>query len=150
MIGAGLLAKKAVERGLEVPATVKTSMAPGSKVVTRYLTEAGLMAPLEKLGFDIVGYGCTTCIAAGTQVLLSNGTAKRIEDLPVSGGSRQFGPSSSREHVLASQTENMNQGIRECVSLVLQDGRSLVCTPDHEILGADGRWVLPDQRKPGK
>jgi aconitate hydratase len=62
MVAAGLLAKKAVERGLHVKGTVKTSMAPGSKVVTRYLQEAGLMKPLEALGFDVVGYGCTTCI----------------------------------------------------------------------------------------
>ena len=62
MVAAGLLAKKAVERGLTRPPHVKTSMAPGSKVVTEYLKEAGLMAPLEALGFDTVGYGCTTCI----------------------------------------------------------------------------------------
>jgi len=62
MIAAGLLAKKAVEHGLEVPATVKTSLAPGSKVVLDYLQTAGLMPYLEKLKFHIVGYGCTTCI----------------------------------------------------------------------------------------
>ncbi|MGH9433817.1 MAG: aconitate hydratase AcnA, partial [Terriglobia bacterium] len=62
MIGAGLLAKKAVERGLHVPPYVKTSMAPGSKVVRDYLEDSGLLPSLEKLGFDIVGYGCTTCI----------------------------------------------------------------------------------------
>ncbi|MGH9461362.1 MAG: aconitate hydratase AcnA [Vicinamibacteria bacterium] len=62
MLGAGLLAKKAAERGLRVPAYVKTSLAPGSKVVTEYLRAAGLTAPLEQLGFYLVGYGCTTCI----------------------------------------------------------------------------------------
>jgi aconitate hydratase len=62
MLAAGLLAKKAVQRGLEVPATVKTSLAPGSKVVLDYLEKAGLMPYLEKLKFNIVGYGCTTCI----------------------------------------------------------------------------------------
>jgi aconitate hydratase len=62
MLAAGLLAKKAVERGLEVPATVKTSLAPGSKVVLDYLQKAGLMPYLEKLKFNLVGYGCTTCI----------------------------------------------------------------------------------------
>ena len=62
MIGAGLLAKKAVERGLATRPWVKTSLAPGSKVVTRYLEEAGLMTYLEQLGFNLVGYGCTTCI----------------------------------------------------------------------------------------
>jgi aconitate hydratase len=62
MLGAGLLAKKAVERGLSVKPWVKTSLAPGSKVVTDYLREAGLLPYLEALGFHLVGYGCTTCI----------------------------------------------------------------------------------------
>jgi len=62
MVGAGLLAKNAVERGLHVKSYVKTSMAPGSRVVTEYLQEAGLLEPLAELGFNIVGYGCTTCI----------------------------------------------------------------------------------------
>ncbi|MBN1992802.1 MAG: aconitate hydratase AcnA [Anaerolineae bacterium] len=62
MLGAGILAKKAVERGLTVPAYVKTSLAPGSKVVTHYLNEASLTPYLEQLGFYTVGYGCTTCI----------------------------------------------------------------------------------------
>jgi len=62
LIGAGLLAKKAVEKGLTVPPWVKTSLAPGSKVVRDYLDKAGLMAFLEKLKFHLVGYGCTTCI----------------------------------------------------------------------------------------
>jgi aconitate hydratase len=62
MLAAGLLAKKAVERGLEVPGWVKTSLAPGSKVVRDYLDRAGLMPYLEKLKFHLVGYGCTTCI----------------------------------------------------------------------------------------
>ena len=62
MLGAGLLAKKAVERGLRVDPTVKTSMAPGSRVVTDYLEKTGLRPYLDQLGFNIVGYGCTTCI----------------------------------------------------------------------------------------
>lgn len=62
LVAAGLLAKKAVERGMEVPAWVKTSLAPGSKVVRDYLEKSGLMPYLEKLKFHIVGYGCTTCI----------------------------------------------------------------------------------------
>ncbi|HKV52578.1 MAG TPA: aconitate hydratase AcnA [Gemmatimonadaceae bacterium] len=62
MIGAGLLAKKAVEKGLTVKPWVKTSLAPGSKVVSDYYEKSGLMAPLEKLGFYLAGYGCTTCI----------------------------------------------------------------------------------------
>src|SRR5207253_11096976 len=62
MVAAGLLARNAVERGLTVHPYVKTSLAPGSRVVTDYLNTAGLMEPLEKLGFYLVGYGCTTCI----------------------------------------------------------------------------------------
>ena len=62
MLGAGLVAKKATERGLKVPPYVKTSLAPGSKVVTEYLREAGLLSSLADLGFHLVGYGCTTCI----------------------------------------------------------------------------------------
>ncbi len=62
MVGAGLLAKKAVEKGLRVPAYVKTSLAPGSRVVSDYLDKAGLTPYLDTLGFNVVGYGCTTCI----------------------------------------------------------------------------------------
>ncbi|HEY0972694.1 MAG TPA: aconitate hydratase AcnA [Gemmatimonadales bacterium] len=62
MLGAGLLAKKAIERGLATRPWVKTSCAPGSRVVTEYYNKSGLMEPLEQLGFHIVGYGCTTCI----------------------------------------------------------------------------------------
>jgi aconitate hydratase len=62
MVAAGLLAKRAVEAGLQVPSHVKTSLAPGSRVVTDYLRQAGLLEPLEQLGFYLVGYGCTTCI----------------------------------------------------------------------------------------
>lgn len=62
MLGAGLLAKKAVARGLKVQSYVKTSLAPGSRVVTDYLTKAGTLEPLAQLGFHVVGYGCTTCI----------------------------------------------------------------------------------------
>ncbi len=62
MVGAGLLAKRAVEKGLKVGRNVKTSFAPGSRVVTAYLEKAGLVEPLNELGFELVGYGCTTCI----------------------------------------------------------------------------------------
>jgi aconitate hydratase len=62
MIGAGLLAKNAIEKGLQTKPYVKTSLAPGSRVVTDYLEQAGLLDPLAELGFNLVGYGCTTCI----------------------------------------------------------------------------------------
>ncbi|MGB9071173.1 MAG: aconitate hydratase AcnA [Terriglobales bacterium] len=78
MLAAGLLAKKAIERGLEVPATVKTSLAPGSKVVRDYLEKAGLTPYLEKLKFHIVGYGCTTCI--GNSGPLPTEVSKEIEE----------------------------------------------------------------------
>ncbi len=78
MLAAGLLAKKAVERGLSVPPYVKTSLAPGSKVVTEYLKEAGLMEPLERLRFNLVGYGCTTCI--GNSGPLPPEVSKAVEE----------------------------------------------------------------------
>jgi aconitate hydratase len=77
MLGAGLVARKAVARGLRVKPWVKTSLAPGSKVVTRYLQDAGLMGDLDRLGFNLVGYGCTTCI--GNSGPLPDAVAKAIE-----------------------------------------------------------------------
>ncbi len=62
VMGAGLVAKKAVEKGLTIPAYVKTSLAPGSQVATEYLKESGLLTPLETLGFNVAAYGCATCI----------------------------------------------------------------------------------------
>lgn len=149
MIAAGLLAKKAVDLGLEVQGAVKTSMAPGSMVVTEYLRSMGLLQYLEKLGFGVVGYGCTTCIAQGTPILLSNGTTRSIEAM-ATGNALLFGPTSRCKLGIARQSEFMKQGIRDCVKLILQDGRSLTCTPDHRILTSDGRWVRADELVPGK
>ncbi|MEA2419498.1 MAG: aconitate hydratase [Thermoleophilaceae bacterium] len=78
MLGAGLLAKKAVEAGLTRRPWVKTSLAPGSKVVTEYLERAGLIEPLSQLGFDLVGYGCTTCI--GNSGPLPEEISREIEE----------------------------------------------------------------------
>ena len=78
MLGAGLLARNAVERGLDVPPFVKTSLAPGSQVVTRYLQKSGLLPYLEALGFHVVGYGCTTCI--GNSGPLPASVASAVED----------------------------------------------------------------------
>lgn len=78
MMAAGLLAKKAVERGLKSKPWVKTSLAPGSKVVTDYLADAGVMRPLEQLGFFLVGYGCTTCI--GNSGPLPPAVSRAIEE----------------------------------------------------------------------
>ena len=93
LVGAGLLAKKALELGLDVAPQVKTSLAPGSRVVTEYLKQANLLEPLAKLGFDIVGYGCTTCI--GNSGPLPSEVAKAVtgENLiasAVTSGNRNF------------------------------------------------------------
>jgi len=93
MIAAGLLARNAVEHGLRVPSIVKTSLAPGSRVVTSYLEEAGLMSYLETLGFDVVGYGCTTCIGNSGPLSDSVNTAINDGDLVVASvlsGNRNF------------------------------------------------------------
>ncbi len=93
MVGAGLLAKKAVERGLSVPEYVKTSLAPGSRVVTEYLTKAGLLPYLEQLRFNVVGYGCTTCIGNSGPVADEIATAVKDHNLVVSAvlsGNRNF------------------------------------------------------------
>lgn len=78
MLGAGIVAKKAVEKGLVKPAHVKSSLAPGSRVVTQYLKDAGLIDSLNTIGFNVVGYGCTTCI--GNSGPLPDETSKGIAD----------------------------------------------------------------------
>jgi len=93
MMAAGLLAKKAVEKGLEVPPWVKTSLAPGSRVVTDYYAKAGLLPYLEKLRFNVVGYGCTTCI--GNSGPLPADVSKSIDEhglvaVSVLSGNRNF------------------------------------------------------------
>jgi aconitate hydratase len=93
MMGAGLLAKKAVDKGLSVAPHVKTSLAPGSKVVTEYLQTSGLLDPLEKLKFDVVGYGCTTCIGNSGPLAEEISTAVEENDLVVAAvlsGNRNF------------------------------------------------------------
>src|ERR687895_596638 len=93
MIGAGLLAKKAVEKGLTVQPHVKTSLAPGSKVVTEYLETSGLLDYLEELRFDVVGYGCTTCIGNSGPLPEAISEAVNENDLVVAAvlsGNRNF------------------------------------------------------------
>src|SRR6185503_5114742 len=93
MLGAGLLAKKAVERGLTSRPWVKTSLAPGSKVVTEYLRDAKLLPYLEALGFHLVGYGCTTCIGNSGPLPDAVSEAVRDKDLVVAAvlsGNRNF------------------------------------------------------------
>ncbi len=101
MIGAGLVARNAVARGLSVRPTVKTSLAPGSRAVTEYYRSAGLLDPLERLGFGVVGYGCTTCI--GNSGPLDEPIARAIEEnelvvTAVLSGNRNF---EGRIHPLA-------------------------------------------------
>ncbi|HEX5236172.1 MAG TPA: aconitate hydratase AcnA [Silvibacterium sp.] len=93
MVAAGILAKKAVEKGLSVPPWVKTSLAPGSRVVTDYYEKSGLLPYLDKLRFNVVGYGCTTCI--GNSGPLPADVSKSIEDhglvaVSVLSGNRNF------------------------------------------------------------
>ena len=93
MVAAGILAKKAVEKGLTVPPWVKTSLAPGSRVVTDYYNKAGLLPYLEKLRFNVVGYGCTTCI--GNSGPLPTDVSKSIDEhglvaVSVLSGNRNF------------------------------------------------------------
>src|SRR5690606_14720489 len=83
MLGAGLLAKKAVERGLRPKPWVKTSLAPGSRVVTDYYDASGLTPYLEKLGFHLVGYGCTTCIGNSGPLIEEVSAAVVEHDLTV-------------------------------------------------------------------
>ncbi len=93
MLSAGILAKKAVERGLKVKPYVKTSLAPGSRVVTEYLNEAGLTESLNQLGFNTVGYGCTTCIGNSGPISDAVESAIKEGDLIVAGvlsGNRNF------------------------------------------------------------
>ncbi|MFD2682313.1 aconitate hydratase AcnA [Bacillus seohaeanensis] len=93
MLGAGLVAKKAVELGMDVPDYVKTSLAPGSKVVTGYLKDSGLLSYLEKIGFNLVGYGCTTCIGNSGPLRPEIETAVSEADLlltSVLSGNRNF------------------------------------------------------------
>src|SRR5262249_28975380 len=74
---------------------------------------------------------------------------RRIERMPDGGGAVLFGPTQGGQLARALQAETAAKGARDCVCLVLQDGRELVCTPDHEILSADGRWVRADRLVPG-
>ena len=83
MLGAGLLARNAVQRGLTVKPWVKTSLAPGSKVVTDYLDRAGLTEYLDELGFNLVGYGCTTCIGNSGPLPTEISAAVQDNDLAV-------------------------------------------------------------------
>ncbi len=150
MVGAGLLARNAVARGLTVGPTVKTSLAPGSKAVTGYLEAAGLMAPLEALGFALAGYGCTTCI--GNSGPLDESVARAVEenDLVVAAvlsGNRNF---EGRIHPLARASYLASPPLVVAFALAGRVDIDLF----HEPLGrgSDGRdvyladvWPEPDE-----
>jgi aconitate hydratase len=140
MVGAGLLARNAVARGLHVEPTVKTSLAPGSRAVTGYLQAAGLMAPLEALGFSLAGYGCTTCI--GNSGPLDDAVAAAIEanDLIVAAvlsGNRNF---EGRIHPLARASYLASPPL--VVAFALAGRVDIDLTTEPLGTGSDGRPVF--------
>ncbi len=140
MVGAGLLARNAVARGLRVGPTVKTSLAPGSRTVTGYLEAAGLMAPLETLGFALAGYGCTTCI--GNSGPLDDAVAAAIEanDLVVAAvlsGNRNF---EGRIHPLARASYLASPPL--VVAFALAGRVDIDLTSEPLGTGSDGRPVF--------
>ena len=139
MIGAGLLARNAVARGLRVPPTVKTSLAPGSKAVTGYLTSAGLMAPLEALGFALAGYGCTTCIGNSGPLDAPVASAIESNDLVVAAvlsGNRNF---EGRIHPLARASYLASPPL--VVAFALAGRVDIDLTTEPLGTGSDGRAV---------
>ncbi len=141
MVAAGLLAKKAVELGLEVRPYVKTSLAPGSRVVTDYLEMAGLMTPLEKLGFFLVGYGCTTCIGnsgplASPEVEAAV-VAENLSVVAVLSGNRNF---ESRIHPLVKASYLGSPPL--VVAYALAGTVNIDLTKDPLGTTADGRPVM--------
>jgi aconitate hydratase len=134
MVAAGLLARNAVARGLRTPPWVKTSLAPGSRAVTDYLAAAGLMDPLEALGFHLVGYGCTTCI--GNSGPLADPIGQAIEEdglaaVAVLSGNRNF---EGRIHPLARASYLASPPL--VVAFALAGRVDLDLT--HDPLGTDG------------
>ena len=140
MVAAGLLARNAVARGLSTPPWVKTSLAPGSRAVTDYLGAAGLMEPLEALGFDLVGYGCTTCI--GNSGPLADEIAAAITDhdlvgVAVLSGNRNF---EGRIHPLARASYLASPPL--VIAFALAGRVDLDLTTQPIGIGSDGRPVM--------
>jgi len=150
MVGAGLLARNAIARGLSVDPTVKTSLAPGSKAVTEYLEAAGLMAPLATLGFALAGYGCTTCI--GNSGPLDAPIAEAIEQheliaAAVLSGNRNF---EGRIHPLTRASYLASPPL--VVAFALAGRVDIDLTTQPLGIGDDGRpvfladiWPRPDE-----
>ena len=140
MIGAGLLARNAVARGLRVGPTVKTSLAPGSRAVTGYLEAAGLMTPLEALGFALAGYGCTTCIGNSGPLDEAVATAIEANDLVVAAvlsGNRNF---EGRIHPLARASYLASPPL--VVAFALAGRVDIDLTTEPLGTGSDGRPVF--------
>jgi aconitate hydratase len=142
MIGAGLLAKKAMEAGLQSMPWVKTSLAPGSKVVTDYLDRAGLQPYLDKLGFSLVGYGCTTCI--GNSGPLPDEVAQRVEDndlvvAAVLSGNRNF---EGRIHPQVKASYLASPPL--CVAFALAGRVDIDLTTEPVGMGSEGPVYLHD------
>ncbi len=150
MVGAGLLARNAVERGLVVAPTVKTSLAPGSRAVTGYLEAAGLMRPLEALGFALAGYGCTTCIGNSGPLDLEIAAAIEANDLVVAAvlsGNRNF---EGRIHPLVRASYLASPPL--VVAFALAGRVDIDLTSEPLGTGGDGRpvfladiWPEPDE-----
>jgi aconitate hydratase len=140
MVGAGLLARNALARGLSVKPFVKTSMAPGSRAVTEYLTAAGLLEPLERLGFGVVGYGCTTCIGNSGPLDEAVGAAIESNELIVAAvlsGNRNF---EGRIHPLARASYLASPPL--VVAYALAGTVDTDLTVDALGTGGDGRPVF--------
>jgi aconitate hydratase A / 2-methylisocitrate dehydratase len=150
MIGAGLIARKAVERGLSVPSYVKTSLAPGSKVVTSYLERAGLLAPLATLGFSVVGYGCTTCIGNSGPLPPEVERAVRAQDAYVAAvlsGNRNF---EARIHNLVRANYLMSPMLVVAYALAGRMDRDLTTEPlgrgkDGTPVRLEELWPRPEE-----
>jgi aconitate hydratase len=143
MVGAGLLARNAVARGLSVQPTVKTSLAPGSKAVTGYLEAAGLMAPLEQLGFALAGYGCTTCIGNSGPLAEPVAAAVEANDLVVAAvlsGNRNF---EGRIHPLARASYLASPPL--VVAFAIAGRVDLDLTREPLGIGSDGRPVFLEE-----
>lgn len=139
MLGAGILAKKAVEKGLRVPAYIKTSLAPGSKVVTDYLASAGLQPFLDTLGFHVVGYGCTTCIGNSGPLLPEITSAINDNNLLVASvlsGNRNF---EGRIHPLVKANYLASPPL--VVAYALAGTMDIDLTKEPIGIGADGKEV---------
>jgi aconitate hydratase len=140
LIAAGLLAQKALAKGLKTKPWVKTSLAPGSKVVTEYLKSAGLAAPLEQLGFHLVGYGCTTCI--GNSGPLPKAIASGIDDSGIVAAAVLSGNRNFEGRVHAQVRANYLASPPLVVAYALAGSVDMDLTKEPLGMGKDGKPVM--------